>query len=118
MGEIVLVDKDGKQYTEEKVHDYNLPMYVVTLLSYKDFAFKQSAAGLWGENILSLCQPNSISQFKASHQTLDQQILKLSGLNAQYYSAIWCTLVGIKVLMSDFAADKAKWKLIVQKART
>jgi len=79
MGEIVLVDKDGKQYTEEKVHDYNLPMYVVTLLSYKDFAFKQSAAGLWGENILSLCQPNSISQLKASHQTLDQQILKLSG---------------------------------------
>ena len=86
-------------------------------LNYKDFAFKQSAAGLWGENILSLCQPNSISQLKASHQTLDQQIRKLSGSNAQDYSAIWCTLVGIKVLMSDFAADKAKWKLIVQKAR-
>jgi hypothetical protein len=71
-GKIVLVDKDGKLYTEKLVRDNNLPMYVVTLLSYKDFAFKQSAAGQWGENILSLCQPNSISQLKASHQTLDQ----------------------------------------------
>jgi hypothetical protein len=25
--------------------------------------------------------------------------------------------VGIKVLVNDFAADKLKWKLIVQKAR-
>jgi hypothetical protein len=46
-------------------------MFLVKL-NYKDFAFKQSAAGLWGENILSFCQPNSISQLKATHPTLDQ----------------------------------------------
>ena len=111
------MDTDGKLITEGDVDAQKPPMYLIKF-NYKVFAFKQSAAGLWGENILSLCQPNSISQLKASHQTIDQQILKLSGSNAQDYSAIWCTLVGIKVLVSDFAADKAKWKLIVQKART
>ena len=91
-------------------------MYLVKL-NYKDFAFKQSAAGLWGENILSLCQPKSISQLKDTHQTLDKLILQLSGSNAEDYAAIWCTLVGIKVLVNDFAAEKLKWKLIVNKAR-
>ena len=111
-----MVDTDGKLITKGDVDNKNPLMYLIKF-NYKVFAFKQSAAGLWGENILSLCQPNSISQLKASHQTLDQQILKLSGSNEKDYSAIWCTFVGIKVLMSDFAADKAKWKLIVQKAR-
>jgi hypothetical protein len=111
------VDTDGRLLTGGNLDAQKPPMYLVKL-NYKVFAFKQSAAGMWGENILSLCQPNSISQLKTSHQTLDQQILKLSGSNEKDYSAIWFTLVGIKVLMSVFAADKAKWKLIVQKART
>ena len=72
------MDTDGRLLTGGNLDAQKPPMYLVKL-NYKDFAFKQSAAGLWGENILSLCQPNSISQLKASHQTLDQQILKLSG---------------------------------------
>jgi len=54
------VDTDGKLLTGGEVNSKKPPMYLVKL-NYKDFAFKQSAAGLWGENILSLCQPKSIS---------------------------------------------------------
>jgi hypothetical protein len=60
------VDTDGKLLTGGEVNSKKPPMYLVKL-NYKDFAFKQSAVGLWGENILSLCQPKSISQLKATH---------------------------------------------------
>jgi hypothetical protein len=68
------VNTNDKLITEGDVDNKN-PLTYLIKFNYKDFAFKQLAAGLWGENILSLCQPNSISQLKATHQTLDQQIL-------------------------------------------
>jgi hypothetical protein len=32
-------------------------------------------------------------------------------------AAVWLTLAGLKLLMRDFAEDKAMWKLIAVKAR-
>lgn len=99
--------KSVGNFKDDKVYKHDGGAYeYVTKLTYKDVAFRQSAIGLWTVKVLEFCDLKTVKDLAAANK--DLKVTK---------SEVWYTLVGLKLLISEFDIEKPKWKLIANKAR-
>ena len=77
---------------------------------------KQLVIGLWDDDVLTFTQTKNLQQLAAENAAVFDLIVK-AGVGEKDTDKAWCTLVGLKLLETNFASTKNTWKLIAKKAR-